>query len=116
VGGVWALWHLPLFFIEGTWQAETIGPGTQRFWLFMIAIVVESTLYTCIYNNTNRSTLSVILFHFTHNAFGELFVLSARAEVASLGIAILAVVLVIALWGSRTLTQSAGSVTSPLLD
>jgi hypothetical protein len=30
VGVVWSLWHLPLFFIEGTWQAEQVGLGTQR--------------------------------------------------------------------------------------
>lgn len=31
VGIVWLAWHLPLFFIEGTWQAEHLGVGTLFF-------------------------------------------------------------------------------------
>ena len=85
VGVAWSLWHLPLFLMEGTWQAEVVGLGTQRFWLYMLTIVIEAVLYTWIYNNTDRSTLSAILFHFTGNAFGQLFALSPRAEVVNFG-------------------------------
>lgn len=104
VGVVWSLWHLPLFFIDGTWQAESVGLGTQRFWLYMLTIVVEAILYTWIYNNTGRSTLAAILFHFAGNAFGELFALSQRAELFSFVIAIVVTAAVVAIWGPRTLT------------
>jgi membrane protease YdiL (CAAX protease family) len=110
VGIVWSLWHLPLFFIEGTWQAEAIGLGTQRFWLFMLAIVVESVLYTWIYNSTSGSTLAAILFHFVGNAFGEMFALSERAEVYSFLLAVVAVAVVIVTWGPRALSKGKGSV------
>lgn len=105
VGVVWSLWHVPLFFIEGTWQAEQVGLGTQRFWFYSFTIVIEAVLYTWIYNNTGRSTLSAILFHFVGNAFGEMFALSQRAEVYNFIIAILAVVVVVAIWGPGTLTR-----------
>jgi membrane protease YdiL (CAAX protease family) len=105
VGIVWALWHLPLFFIEGTWQAKQVGLGTQRFWLYMLTIVIEAVLYTWIYNNTGRSTLSAILFHFVGNAFGELFALSEQAEMYNFILAVVAVVLVVIIWGPRTLTR-----------
>jgi membrane protease YdiL (CAAX protease family) len=108
VGVVWSLWHLPLFFIKGTWQAGQVGLGTQRFWLYMLTIVVESSLYTWIYNNTRRSTLSAILFHFVGNAFGELFALSARAEVYSFLLAVAAVLCVVLIWGPRTMTRGEG--------
>jgi uncharacterized protein len=39
VGIVWALWHLPLFYIEGTWQMENIGLLTPRFWLFNFSLL-----------------------------------------------------------------------------
>jgi membrane protease YdiL (CAAX protease family) len=104
LGVAWSVWHLPLFFIEGTWQANEVGLGTQRFWLYMLTIVIEAILYTWIYNNTNRSTLSAILFHFIGNAFGELFALSEGAEVYNFIVAIIAVVLVVIVWGPRTLT------------
>ena len=92
VGLVWAAWHLPLFFIEGTWQAETIGLGTQRFYLYMLSILLQSFLYTWLFNNTNRSILAAILFHFSTNAFGELVELSPRAEIINFVLLVLVVV------------------------
>lgn len=105
VGVAWSLWHVPLFFIEGTWQAEQVGLGTQRFWFYLITIVVEAVLYTWIYNNTSRSTLSAILFHFVGNAFGEMFALSEQAEVYNFVISIVAVIAVVAIWRPKTLTR-----------
>ncbi len=72
IGVFWALWHLPLFFIPGTYQSG-LGNGSPGFWLFFIALLPDSILYTWIYNNTNRSTLSAILFHFVTNFSGEFF-------------------------------------------
>jgi membrane protease YdiL (CAAX protease family) len=69
-------------------------------------MVVEAVLYTWIYNNTRRSTLSAILFHFVGNAFGELFALSEQAEVYNFGIGIVAVFMVVAIWGPETLAQA----------
>jgi len=106
VGVVWSLWHLPLFFIQGTWQSTQVGLGTQRFWLYMLTIVLESVLYTWIYNNNGRSTLSAILFHFVGNAFGELFALSARAELYNFLLTVAVVLLVVAIWGPRTLRRN----------
>lgn len=105
VGTVWALWHMPLFLIAGTWQAEHLGFGTQLFWLWMMAVVIESILYTWIFNNTRRSILSAILFHFVGNAFGQLFALSYRAEVYGQLLSIPVVLLVILIWGAGTLTR-----------
>ncbi|MFW6376731.1 MAG: hypothetical protein ACOC0F_02035 [archaeon] len=59
---LWAAWHLPLFFMAGSFQAE-LGLFTPQFAFYTGSIVVSSILYTWIYNNTNRSTLSAILFH-----------------------------------------------------
>jgi membrane protease YdiL (CAAX protease family) len=104
VGVVWSTWHMPLFFIPGTWQAADVGLGTQHFWFYMFTIVFEAVLYTWIYNHTGRSILAVILFHFTGNAFGELFALSAGAEVYNFILSSLAVLLVVLIWGPKTLT------------
>jgi len=105
VGMVWAVWHLPLFLIEGTWQAEHLGFGTQLFWLWMMTVVIESILYTWIFNNTQRSILSAILFHFVGNAFGQLFALSYRAEVYTQLLSIPVVLVVMVVWGPATLTR-----------
>jgi len=104
VGVFWLAWHLPLFFLAGTWQATYLGFGTRLFWLWAVSIVSESVLYTWIYNNTNRSTLAAILFHFAGNATGELFAISPQAEIYRTALTVTAVVLVIAIRGRRFLT------------
>lgn len=106
LGIIWALWHVPLYFIDGTFQADEVGWLSQRFWIFMLSIVLESILYTWIFNNTNRSTLSAIVFHFVGNAFGESFALSQQAEIYSFGIMIGIVIAVILIWKPGMLTQN----------
>ena len=104
LGAAWALWHLPQFFIKGTYQ-QGLGVGSLSFWIFILALVVGSILYTWIYNNTGRSTLSAILFHFMQNFTGELFELSVRAELYSFLLMIVAAMLVVVVWGPSTLTR-----------
>jgi membrane protease YdiL (CAAX protease family) len=71
VGAVWALWHLPQFFVEGTYQSG-LGFGSASFWLFMAVLLPESILITWVYNNTYHSTLSAVLLHFMTNFTGEI--------------------------------------------
>ncbi|MEJ2262283.1 MAG: type II CAAX endopeptidase family protein [Anaerolineales bacterium] len=102
LGVAWALWHLPIFFVKGTYQ-ESLGFGSRSFWIFMFSIMATSILYTWIYNNTRRSTLSAILFHFVVNFTGELFAQTPRAEALSFALTILVALLVVAAWGSKRL-------------
>lgn len=106
VGVVWALWHLPLFFFAGTWQAEHLGVATSLFWVWIFSVVIESILYVWLYNNTGRSTLAAILFHFSGNAFGQLFALSERAEILTLAVSVVVTVVVIWRWGPATLRRA----------
>jgi membrane protease YdiL (CAAX protease family) len=99
VGLVWALWHLPLFFIDSSWQALQVGLLTGRFWLYMFNILLDSFVYTWIYNSNSRSILAAVLFHFSVNAFGEAFALSPRAEVFNFLLAGLAAGLIAISWG-----------------
>ena len=61
LGLIWALWHLPLFFIEGTTQAAI--PMYQ----FFLQTIVLSFFYTWLHNNTDGSVLIAILFHAVTN-------------------------------------------------
>ncbi len=63
LGTAWSLWHLPLFFIEDTYQ-NGLGLGTLPFRLFMMAMLPETILMTWIYNHNRRSTLSAVIFQF----------------------------------------------------
>ncbi|RPI95464.1 MAG: CPBP family intramembrane metalloprotease [Chloroflexi bacterium] len=104
IGVVWSLWHLPLFFVPGSYQAG-LGVGTPAFWLFMIGIIPLSLPFTWIYNNTGRSTLAVILFHAMVNFTGELITLSARADTYSIVLWFVAAAVVTILWGAGTLRR-----------
>jgi membrane protease YdiL (CAAX protease family) len=59
VGLVWALWHLPLFMMVGTSQHEFGG----SFVGFLVGFMANSVFYTWLYNNTEQSLWSAILFH-----------------------------------------------------
>jgi len=107
LGTAWALWHLPLFFIRGTYQ-NSLGLGSLEFWLYMAGIIPESILMTWIYNHNQRSTLSAVLFHFMINFIGELFALTERADFYQVVVWAMAAIAVIAIWGPKTLTREGG--------
>ena len=65
VGSFWVLWHLPLFFIEGTSQFEK-GFGIT-FWSWALQIMVLSVIFTWVYNHTQKSILAAVLLHFMAN-------------------------------------------------
>jgi hypothetical protein len=86
---VWALWHLPLFFVDGTYQSN-LGVGTLVFWIF---------------NNNRGCTLSAVMLHFMDNFIGELFELTERVELYQFMLWIAAAIVVTVVWGPKTLTH-----------
>ncbi len=105
LGVAWALWHLPLFFMKGTFQHDQLGFATASFWSYIFGPVVVSILFTWIYNNTNRSTLSAILLHFMINLTAELIPLNGQSRNYSLLLTILLAVTVTMFYGRKTLTR-----------
>ena len=65
LGGIWILWHLPLFFIEGTSQNQK-GFGIA-FWSWSLQLIVISLIFTLVYNNNRKSILAAILLHLMAN-------------------------------------------------
>ena len=57
LGVVWALWHLPLFFVPG---ADTSG---QSFPLYLLQLTALSVTMAWLYANTGGSLLPVMLLH-----------------------------------------------------
>jgi membrane protease YdiL (CAAX protease family) len=71
VGFFWAAWHLPLFLIANTYQAE-LGVGTSAFWGFNAAIIIGSPIYGWLYNATGRVTFVAVLYHGLGNIAREI--------------------------------------------
>ncbi len=105
LGAIWALWHVPLFFMKGTFQHDQLRFDSLNFCTFIFGTVIISILFTWIYNNTNRSTLSAILFHFVINFSGELFSPTEQARLYSLILVTVLSLIVIVIWGPDTLTR-----------
>lgn len=105
LGAVWALYHLPLFFIKDADPHYSQGAWSPWFWLFMVEVIASAVLYTWIFNNTRRSTLAAILFHFMTNLTYGLANVTAGTNFYSAVLWIIAATAVVALWGARTLAR-----------
>lgn len=67
VGGVWAIWHLPLWFVVGTNQMNM-----NFLWFTLIALAL-SFLMTVIYLAT-KSIFLCIIFHALINSFWDVYI------------------------------------------
>ncbi len=76
--GFWALWHLPLFFINNSYQAK-LGINTIAFYLFFINVIASSFITCWLYLKSNHSIFIAILFHYLTNLIGEMFSLNKQA-------------------------------------
>lgn len=63
VGVVWGLWHLPLFFMDGTPQAD------MPIAIFLINIIAGSVLFGWLFERTGRSVLPALVLHTSLNGF-----------------------------------------------
>ncbi len=71
VGVIWAIWHIPLFFIKGTSQYEQ---GLQGGLLLAILgyglfVIANSIQFTWLFNNTRGSVLLAAVLHGASNAW-----------------------------------------------
>lgn len=72
-GLLWAVWHLPLFFIKGYYQNQLWDLGILHVINFFVSIFVVAILMNWVYYKTGRSIPAVILFHSMINFSSILF-------------------------------------------
>ncbi len=80
IGVLWALWHLPLHFIEGSYQ-HGLEFGSVRFWLTNLVLVQLGVLYLWLANGSRGSILFPVLAHAGFNVAGELVPRSTAGDV-----------------------------------
>jgi len=98
VGIPWALWHLPLFFLEGTYQ-HALGFGSARFWLFNVFLLLLSVLYVWLCNGARGSILIAILAHAGTNVAGSLIPQDTLSDLFRTVVTLFAVVVIV--WLTR---------------
>jgi uncharacterized protein len=103
IAAVWWLWHLPLFLLPGYFDAFGHAPPGPLDFLY--GILPAAILYTWVYNNSNRSVLAVILFHFLQNLSGEFLGISAEVRQIQLILMVVMAVGVVLWWGPKTLRR-----------
>ena len=110
LGIIWASWHIPLFFIEGAPQEK------MTMSLFFISVVSTSIVMTWLYNNSNSNVFVALTYHSIGNSIiiivdtegvGQA-ALSAGEHYNVFGLLVIAVLVVI-IWGPKTLTRSSSS-------
>ncbi len=97
LGAIWGLWHVPLFFTSHYGHAV----GSSWFWLFELQVLATSVVMTWLFNNTRRSTLAAVVFHFTANLAYMLAGLSDRLNVYATLLWIAAAAIILATSGAR---------------
>jgi membrane protease YdiL (CAAX protease family) len=106
LGVIWGVWHLPLFFVEGT------GQYYLPFGIFVLASPALSILTTWVYNSTGKRLFAAVLFHGAVNTGMTLFPPiqqvaggDQRAFLILSGLYWMCAVIVISLFGSRRLAK-----------
>jgi membrane protease YdiL (CAAX protease family) len=74
-GVIWPLWHLPLFFIPGSYQQALLSQPVPLFF-YLASMIPQAVIMNWIYFHTNRSVISAVAFHFLINFIGEAFHIS----------------------------------------
>lgn len=71
LGPIWFAWHIPLYFIEGTNQYESLqyGPVSAiiSISIYFVLVMVITQILTFLYNNSKGSLIITILAHFCFN-------------------------------------------------
>jgi len=67
IGVIWVVWHLPLFIIPGSPQAEI------PFWPWATEVVAMAVLYTWLLAHVDGAVFAAILFHTMGNFSTDLF-------------------------------------------
>jgi membrane protease YdiL (CAAX protease family) len=78
-GVIWPLWHLPLFFIPGSYQQALLSQPVPLFF-YITSMIPQAVIMNWIYFHTNRSVLSAVFFHFMINFIGEAFHISQLSK------------------------------------
>jgi len=100
LGVIWALWHLPLWFIPEDEHSQTFF-GTR-----LVAWLAISVMMTWIFNNTNGSVLAVMVFHGSANATGgSLFWCCGSSVWHYRGVEVAAAVLLVIIFGAKDLIR-----------
>lgn len=94
LGAVWAVWHLPLFALTGTWQSS-LGLVSVEAVLFLLAMIPLSSAYWLVSERLRGGVPAAVALHLVGNAaLTFLAVTSPPAMAVYVGVIVLTSVLI----------------------
>ncbi len=90
IGVFWALWHLPLFLIAGTYQS-TMGLYSTGVVFFMASLLAGSIVYGWLYKSVGGFAVIAVLYHGLGNILREFLSLSETGAQIQAGVQIEAI-------------------------
>lgn len=97
LGILWSGWHLPLYFIDDTYQ-HGLGAGTPEFWQSMGVRVPLAVLLIWLVRQTDGAIVAAVCAHALSNAMGESLEPASGATTWELAVTTAAALLVMARW------------------
>ena len=94
-GCVWACWHIPLFWVPGTYHYGLKEMGAIYMINFLVSAIPVDFLQTWVYVKNNRSMLATIIFHLFLNIMQEKIALTPETKIIETGFVALAAVIVV---------------------
>jgi uncharacterized protein len=83
---LWAVWHVPLFFIHDTYQNGLWRSGLPYILNFFISLIPATVIMSWFYYRNNRSTPAAILFHIMMVLTAEAFFVEESVKFIQTGI------------------------------
>jgi hypothetical protein len=80
LGLAWSLWHVPLFFVNGSYQRRLLEEPAYATVAFFLGMLPLTFVIHWLYVRCRASTLSAIVLHFMGNWTGEALQLSQRSK------------------------------------
>lgn len=92
----WAIWHMPLAFIEGYYHSNLVLEGLIYNLSFLLSIFPLVFLMNWLYFRTGRNILVPIVIHAGANFFNEIFATHPDSKVIQTGLLLVVCVVVVA--------------------
>jgi membrane protease YdiL (CAAX protease family) len=93
---LWAMWHVPLFFIDHSYQHGLWNSSPIYVANFFVSIIPAAILMNWVYYKNNRSIVAAILFHMALDATAEAFQTEQFTKCIWTGVLLFISILVIA--------------------
>lgn len=95
-GFVWAAWHLPLFWIPGTYHYEIREMNVLYMVNFLVSVAPMGFITTWVYVKNGRSMLSSIIFHLFINFMQEKIAMTQTTKcVETIAVVVAATIIVL---------------------